>query len=125
MAWHDSGNRPINSTNAPPVSAPSTSTLLAELDSTMLGTASFRTGQSMIFEVRYTLGADTNVTWQVGSCASTALNAGVDELFPKTPTAQSAVYIHQLTLEKDHRIRARLFSTGANASAHISAIPLT
>lgn len=124
MSWDFLGNRAINSTGVVPVAAPSTSTLLAELDSTMLGTVNFVSGQSRIFEVRYTLGADTNVTWQVGSCASTALNAGVDELYPKTPTGQSGVYVHRVVLEKDHRLRARLFSTGANAAAHISAIPL-
>ena len=38
MAWHDWGNKPINSTGVAVVAAPSTSSLIAELDSTMLGT---------------------------------------------------------------------------------------
>lgn len=125
MAWHDSGNEPINSTGFAPVGAPSTSTLLAELDSTQLGTKNFVSGQSRVFQVTYIMGADTNVTWQAGTCASTALNAGVDEFFPKTPTGQSAQYVLQHTLEKDQRIRIRLSSTGANASGYLSAIPLT
>lgn len=125
MSYFDWGNKPIASTGAVPVSAPSTSTLLAELDSTMLGTVNFKAGQSMNVRVTYILGADTNVTWQAGTCASTALNAGVDEIFPKTPTGQSGQYVVTHTLEKDYRIRARLFSTGANAAAYISAEPLT
>ena len=125
MAWQDWGNKPINSTGVVPVAAGSTSTLYAELDSTMLGTVNFAAGQSRLFQVTYILGADTNVTWQVGTCASTALNAGVDEFYPKTPTGQSAQYVVQHTLEQNHRIRARQFSSGANGAAYISAIPLT
>lgn len=124
MAWHFEGNKPINSTGFTPVGAPSTSTLLAELDSTQLGTVNLVAGQSQIFQVTYVLGADTNVTWQAGTCASTALNSGVDEFYPKTPTGQSGQYVMQHTLEKDQRIRARLFSTGANAAAYLSAVPL-
>lgn len=124
MAWHDSGNKPINSTFVP-VAAGSTATLYAELDSTQLGTASFVTGQSRIYQATYILGADTNATWQVGSCASTALNSGVDEFYPKTPTAQTAQYVVQHTLEKDHRLRVRQFSSAANGAAYISAVPLT
>lgn len=125
MAWHDWGNRPINSTGFVPITAGSTATLYAELDSTQLGTASFAVGQSRLFNVTYIMGADTNVTWQAGTCASTALNAGVDEFFPKTPTGQSAQYMIQHVLEKDHRLRVRQASSGANGAAYISAVPLT
>jgi len=125
MAWQDWGNTPVNSTGFVPVNAGSTVTLYAELDSTQLGTAFFKPGQSLRVQVTYILGADTNVTWQVGTCASTALNAGVDEFYPKTPTGQSAQYVVQHTLEKDYRIRARQFSSGANGAAYISAVPLT
>ena len=124
MAWHFSGNRPINSTGFAPVGAGSTATLYAELDSTQLGTANFATGQSMLVQVTYIMGADTNVTWQVGTCASTALSDGVDEFFPKTPTGQSAQYVVQHVLEKNHRIRIRQQSSGANGAAYISAVPL-
>lgn len=125
MAWNDWGNKPINSTGVAPVGAGSTVTLYAELDSTMLGTVNFAVGQSKLFNVSYIIGADTNVTWQVGTCASTALNAGVDEFFPKTATGQSGQFVVQHTLEKDHRIRVRQSSTGAGGSAYISAVPLT
>lgn len=125
MSFQDWGNPPIPSTGFVPVAAPSTATLLAELDSTMLGTKDFALGQTAIFAATYVLGADTNVTWQVGVCTSTALNAGVDELYPKTVTAQSAQFVVKHVLGKDYRIRARLFSTGANAAAYITAERLT
>ena len=124
MAWHDSGNRPINSTTSV-IAAGSTATLYAELDSTVLGTVAFAVGQSRIYQATYIMGADTNVTWQVGSCNSTALNSGVDEFFPKTPTGQSGQYVVQHVLEKDQRLRIRQASSGANGSGYISAVPLT
>lgn len=123
MAWHFSGNKPINSTTSV-IAAGSTATLYAELDSTVLGTAAFGPSQSQIFQVTYVIGADTNVTWQIGTCNSTALNAGVDEFFPKTPTGQSAQYVMQHTLERNQRIRVRQQSSGAGGSAYISAVPL-
>jgi hypothetical protein len=127
MAWQDWGNAPINgaSTGFAPVSAPSTATLLYELDSTQLGTVNFRTGQKQIVQVKWILGADTNVTWQCEMSNSTNLNAGVDIFYPKTITGQSAEYITEHELQKDYRLRARLFSTGANAAAWISAMPWT
>lgn len=124
MAWHAEGNPPINSTGFLPVAAGSTGTLYAELDSTQLGTVNFVTGQSRLFQVSYVMGADTNVTWQAGTCLSTALNAGVDEFYPKTATGQSAQFILQQSLEKDYRIRVRQFSSGAGGAAYISAVPL-
>ena len=127
MAWHDSGNKPINSTGVTLQSAPSTATLIAELDSTQLGTKDFVTGQSRIFQVTYILGGDTGLTWQIGVATSTALNAGRDEFFPKTATFGGAQFVVQNELFKDERLRCRLQSTGAapNASAYISAVPLT
>lgn len=127
MAWHDWGNRPINSTGVTLQAAPSTATLIAELDSTQLGTKDLVVGQSKIFQVTYILGGDTGLTWQVGVATSTALNAGRDEFFPKTATIASAQFVVQNELFKDERIRCRLVSTGAapNCSAYISAVPLT
>lgn len=126
MAWHDSGNKPINSTSSV-IGAGSTSTLYAELDSTVLGTAFFSPSgpQSRLFQVTYIMGADTNVTWQCGSCNSTALNAGADEFFPKTPTGQSGQYVIQQELTANQRLRIRQASSGANGSAYLSAVPLT
>lgn len=127
MAFFDWGNRPINSTNNPPIAAPSTSTLFAELDSTMLGTKDYAANQKGVVEVRWLVGGDTSLTWQLETCASTALNSGVDILYPKTPTGQTAQYVTKHELFKDYRIRARLLSTATapNGAAYISAEFLT
>lgn len=126
MAWHDVGNKPINSTGITgPTGAGSTATLYAELDSTMLGTAFFATGQSRLYQVTYLMGADTVVTWQAGVCNSTALNSGTDEFFPKTPTGQTAQYVLQHELGPNQRIRIRQQSSGAGGAAYLSAVPLT
>lgn len=123
MSWHGDGNKPINSTSSV-IAAGSTATLYAELDSTVLGTAFIDSARHLLFQVTYVMGADTNMTWQCGSCNSTALNAGADEFFPKTPTAQSAQYVMQHVLTKDQRLRVRQVSSGAGGSAYISAVPL-
>lgn len=125
MAWNDWGNRPINSTGFVPIVAGSTTALYAELDSTLLGTASFAVGQERLYQVTYIMGGDTNITWQVGTCTSTATAAGADEFYPKTATGQSAQFTVQQVLGKDYRIRIRQFSTGASGAGYISAIPLT
>jgi hypothetical protein len=49
MAWHDLGNKPINSTVLGITVAGSTATLFAELDSTQLGTKDFVTGSRGCF----------------------------------------------------------------------------
>ena len=103
------------------MAGPDTSTLLAELDSTQLGTANFRPGQQQNVLVNWILGCDTNATWQCETCASTALNSGVDIFYPKTAPSQSAQYQTAHRIGKDYRIRARLYSTAVNASAFISA----
>lgn len=123
MSWHGEGNRPVNSTSSV-VAAGSTATLYAELDSTMLGTAFYDASRSQVWQATYIMGADTAVTWQVGSCASTALNSGLDEFFPKTPTGQTAQYVVQHELKKDQRLRIRQFSSGAGGAGYISAVAM-
>lgn len=119
--WDDYGNAPINSTGVVPVAGPSTATLLAELDSTQLGTQNLVAGQKLRCAVKWVLGADTNVTWQCGVATSTALSAGRDEFYAKTGVSLSGEFVTEHELFKDERLRARLFSTGANAAAYISA----
>lgn len=125
MAWHDLGNKPINSTGFVPITAGSTTALFAELDSTMLGTKDFAVGQERVYQVTWIVGADTNVTWQLETCNSTATAAGIDAIYPKTPTGQSGQYVTFHSLSKDYRIRARMFTTGNNGAAYICAMPLT
>lgn len=124
MAWPDAGNKPINSTSSVIV-AGSTSTLYAELDSTQLGTKDFVTGQSRLFEVRYIVGGASTGAWQIGTASSTALNAGVDEIFPFTAAQQSAQFVVTHELLKDYRIRCRTISSAASMAAYISAVALT
>jgi hypothetical protein len=126
MAWNDWGNKPITSTTAAGANAASTATLVAELDSTQLGTKDFSASQSRLYNVTYILGGDTNTKWQVGSASSTSLANGIDEFFPFTPSAQTAQYTFQQVLEKDYRLRARVTSThGGVIHAYINAVPLT
>lgn len=114
--WDDYGNPPINSTSAP-VNNATTGTLLAELDSTQLGTKDLVSGQKRIAAVKWILGGDTNLTWQCGVCTSTALGAGRDEFYAKTPTAMSGEYVTEHELFKDERLRARHFSTATGSAA--------
>lgn len=114
------GSAAINSTYAP-VASPSTATLIAELDSTQLGTHTLAAGQKLIVRAMWILGADTNTTWQIESCASTALNDGVDISYPKTPTGASGQFMTSHSLFKDYRLRARCYSAGSTqATALIS-----
>lgn len=120
--FRDFGNAAIYSTTAQPVSNPSTATLCAELDSTQLGTKNLADGQRLNCQVTWIVGGDTSATWQLESCASTALNAGVDQVFVKSPTGQSGQYITSHQLLKDYRLRARVASTfTASVVASISA----
>lgn len=124
MSFYATGNTPVNSTYAP-IAAPSTATLIAQLDSTQLGTVNYNAGYQLDWRITCVLGADTNVTWQIEHATSSTLADGaVDTFYPKTATAQSAQYMVTWRLTQNSRIRARLFSTGANASAYLSAEPL-
>lgn len=125
MALWDFGNAPVNSTGFAPIGAGSTTALFAEVDSTQLGTKDFRADQKMLVQVTWIVGGDTNITWQLETCNSTALGAGQDVVYVKTPTAQSAQYVTRHALFKDYRVRARQFSSGANGAAFISVEPLT
>ena len=118
------GGTAINSTYAP-ASNPSTATLIAELDSTQLGTANLRGSRSLNFRVNWIVGADTNTAWQLEACTSTALSAGVDIIYLQTPAGQSGQYITSHVLSQDMRLRARMNSTfTGTAMAYISAEPL-
>ena len=124
--WYDWGNQPVWSTTTPQAN-PSTSTLLAELDSTQLGTKNFIAGQSQGFRVTWIIGGDTVCAWQLEQCASTALNAGTVTFYPRTPVNQHSQFVTTHVLELNHRLRARLASSNAGAAVHASimAEPLT
>ena len=125
MALWDFGNHPINSTGFEPIGAGSTTALFAEVDSTQLRTKDLVADQKMLVQVTWILGGDTNITWQCETANSTALSAGQDVVYLKTPTAQSGQYVTRHELYKDYRVRARQFSSGANGAAFISVERLT
>ena len=130
MAWRDWGNQPIFSTGVGQVSNPSTNTLIAEIDSTQLGTVNFVASHHQNVQVTWLVGADTSATWQLEVANSTTLTAGpatnVDMVWVKTPTGQSGQYVTAHRVTKDSRIRARVNSTfTGNATASIIAEFLT
>ena len=130
MAWRDWGNPPICSTGAGLVSNPSTATLIAEIDSTQLGTARFTAGQHKVLQVTWLIGADTSATWQLEVAASTTLtgapSTAVDMVWVKTPTGQSGQYVTTHRVGPNARARARVNSTfTGSATASIIAEFLT
>jgi len=126
MSWYDIGNPPINST-AGVTGAPSTATLIAELNSTRLGTAGWNTGYQQNFRVTWIVGASTTAIFALEHANSTGLGSSAisDVAYVQTPTGQSGQYVFNVRLGKDSRLRARLQSTAANAVAFIQAEGLT
>lgn len=125
MAYFDWGNRPIFSTSAP-VAAPSTTTLVAFLDSTQLGTASFVSGQSRGYRITLIAGCDTNAAWQFERANSSTLADAVPEtVYFRSPSNQSGQYVFAMHFERNQFARLRMLSTGANAAGYIQAEPLT
>jgi hypothetical protein len=126
MAWRDWGNPPVFSSNAQPVSNPSTGTLCAELDSTQLGTKDLAVDQKILVQTTWIVGGDTLATWQLEVGKSTALAASTQVVFVKSPTGQSGQYVTTNELKKDYRLRARVNSTfTASVTASIIAERLT
>ena len=124
MSYYASGNRPIFSTTAP-TAAPSTATIIAFLDSTQLGTASFASGQSLDYRITLIAGCDTNAAWQFERAESSTLADGAAEtVWFRSPSNQSGQYVFAMRLEKNQFLRTRMASTGANAMAYIQAEPL-
>lgn len=124
MSWYDLGNPPITSTQGL-IAAPSTSDLIAELDSTELGTKNFAAGQQHNARVTWVAGASTTAIFRLEVAASTALANPTSRMLVWTPTGQSGQYVTNVRLSKDSRLRVLMESTGANAAATIQAEFLT
>lgn len=124
MSWYDFGNPPITSTQGL-AAAPSTSTLIAELDSTELGTVNFTANHHQNVRVTWIVGASTTSIFRLEVAASTALANPTSRLLVWTPTGQSGQYVTNARLTKDSRLRVLMESTGANAAASIQAEYLT
>jgi hypothetical protein len=124
MAFHDWGNKPLFSTQGI-TAAPSTGSIIGAIDSTVLGTAFYRAGQSGHFRVTWIVGCDTNAGWQLERATNSSLDSAAETIWLRSPSNQSGQYVAPMVLEKDQFLRARMFSTGANAVAYINAEPLT
>ena len=128
MGWYDSFSKPINSTTGVGVvSGPSTGSLIAEIDSSQLGTNNYDSNKQALFRVTWIVGADTNATWQLEQVPSTALATSTNPttIIVKSPSAQSAQYVTNHVLGVNDRLRVRLLSTVANVAATIQAEPIT
>ena len=127
MSWYDFGNPPITSTQGI-IAAPSTASLIAELDSTELLTKDFVSGQHQNFRVTVIAGASTTATFVMEHVLSTGLGSTALVQAPinfYTPTGQSAQYVFNLRANQNSRFRVRLTSTAANAAATLQAEALT
>ena len=129
MSFREAGNIPINSTggtNADGIETnPTTATMVAELDSTQLGTV-FRGGQCWL--VTWIVGASTNAIWMCEQASDTALGSTsiIDRTYIQTPSGQSGQYQMMYRLTSGQRLRCRVTTAFTGfATAKISAEPLT
>lgn len=123
--WHDWGNPPINSTNAPSAGGASTTALVAELDSTVLGTKDLVADQKQLVSVNWIVSSDTVVTLSYGTALSTGMGSTgwVHRVFVNLPGNQSAQFVTRHELFTNYRLRANIVSSVAGtASAFISAV---
>jgi len=112
MSFFLTGNIPINSTFAP-ASDPSTTTIIAELDSTNFKVRSAAASER-IYGVNVWVGGSTGAYWVCEHATSTAVNSGaiVDRVFFRTASGQTSQFVHKfrLTATTD-RIRLRHVSS--------------
>lgn len=125
MSFFTPGTPSINSTQGVAAN-PSTSVLVAELDSTQL--AVVRAG-GQNFQVTWIVGGSTAVVWRLEQCLSTGLDmstAGRDSHIVYTPINQSGQYMTKQRLEVGDRLRVRVDAAlaAANVAATIIAEPL-
>ena len=112
MRFFTSGNPPVWSTYATATS-PSTTTIVAELDSSNF--LSTRGGQ---FAVYAYLGASTNATWWVEQCLSTGLGSTAirQRVVLGTASFQHSQFVLKFDLESGDRVRVRVGSTFTGAA---------
>lgn len=128
MSYYITGNPPINSTFAP-VSDPSTSALLAELDSTNFKVFAKQGPSERIYGVNISIGGSTGAYWVVEHVTSTAIGTAaiVDRCFYRTASGQTSQFVRKfrLTATTD-RIRVRHVSSVTGVfEAGLSAEELT
>jgi hypothetical protein len=108
MALFDYGSPPIHSTQTEQTNT-STSTLIAEIDSTVLGTAHFKPGQSKVANVTWLVGGSSNGSWLLEQVLSTGLGSTAfrKQVGIYAPAFQSGQYITRHVLEQNDRLRVR------------------
>lgn len=110
MSHYVSGSPPITSTFAA-ATDPSTTTLLAELDS-----SNFRYGSTALrehtFNVHAYLGGSTGAYWIVERATSTAINSGLEQFRVRTASGQTSQFVFRFrSTSQTDRIRVRHVST--------------
>jgi hypothetical protein len=127
VATFNWGTPPIHSTQVEVSGGVSTTALLAEIDSTVLGTAALTEGRSITAHVTWTIGGSSNWAMVLEQALSTGLGStairrvtGVYGL-----AMQSQQFETRHVLQKDDRLRVRATSTLTSAFATIQAEPLT
>ena len=128
--WYDWGCQPVNSTNVAEgtTNNPSSSALLAEIDSTQLGTVNLIGNQTKNFRVTWLLGCDTNATFLCEVVNSTVVPPTQgDQIVIRTPVNQSGQYMTNHAVPQNGRIRVRSANniSAGNAYVTIQAEPVT
>jgi hypothetical protein len=119
MAFFVTGNAPINSTFAVVVS-PSTTALIAELDSSNFGSS----GKARTYSVNIWLGGSTGQVWVVEQVTSTSVSGTnvVDFFNPFTGSGQTSQFVRKYKVSGNDRIRVRhLSSVTGNFTASLQA----
>lgn len=108
MAYFVTGDAPVYST-ATTATNPSTSALLAQLDSTQLLTIN----RGGIYQVNAWLGSDTNVLYWVEHCLSTGLGStAIRQRVPlRTAGTQTSQFVLRFKLEQNDLLRVRASTT--------------
>ena len=122
--WRTWGNEPINSSGGLTAN-PTTASLIAEVDSTALGSTGWAAGKS--YQVSWIVGASTLAVMRLEHCLSTGLGSTAirDVVYAHTPSGVSPQYVTAHKLEPGDRLRVRVNSSfTGNASAWISAEPM-
>jgi len=122
--WRTWGNRPINSTSLV-ATDPTTATLIAEVDSTQLGSTSWPSGKA--YQVSWIVGASTAAIYRLEQCLSTGLGSTAirDVVLVQVPAGASPQYVTSHYLEPGDRLRVRSNSSfTGSGTAWISAEPM-
>lgn len=91
MSYFQAGAIPVTSTFAA-ASDPSTTTLLAELDSSNFGITGEKK-RERIWNVHAYLGGSTGAYWVIERATSTAISAGVDKIRVRTASGQTSQFV--------------------------------